>query len=708
MKGFPNDGMHTLGLEVGARRAHPRAATPKVDPSVVAATRGWRAATHAGEAFFGDLDTRGSNNWAVGKAKSSTGHAIVASDPHLSLSSPPVFWMVHLDVHAKSGGDASRDLNAVGLSFPGIPGIILGANEHVAWGATTAGYDVTDDYAEQLTPDGAAVVFNGQNVPIQKVRETIAIAGSAPLEYDVLLVPHHGPIIPNVVDHKVVAPDPMKGAISYKWTGLEPTKEISFVLQMMRAKSVEDVRAAARNFEVGAQNWMTADTDGNVFWTTQSRIPKRDPRAIAWDPAKFSGTIPLMVLPGDGTCEWKGFFEEAYVPHLKNPPEGFIATANADPIGNSADNDPTNDKLPNGEEGYIGSFENGLRVSRIYERLRAKQGPLSPDDMASIQADVKSPFGSRLAPVLAEMIDHAEAERTSPGAHADLATLVASPRYSAAKVSELRDWLAKWGSESDYSAESGVSPDDNKPVSDAKQATASHATLLNAAWMIRMGQLVLDDEMKVFAGSATPVDYDRALARLLVEKPTSLATYDMATGQSALFDDLSTPNVTETRDQLGITALLDAVDMLTARLGADRDKWRWGTLHTLRHGALVSLWTQLSIPPPNDPVFPLGYPRHGDRSTVDVANWGVRQSSLMTASFSYGSGPTQRFVADMDPAGPVIRNALPGGNVWDNASPHFKDDDELWRRNQTHRVWILRADVVKDAKERFTYRSTTK
>jgi penicillin amidase len=217
-----------------------------------------------------------------------------------------------------------------------------------------------------------------------------------------------------------------------------------------------------------------------------------------------------------------------------------------------------------------------------------------------------------------------------------------------------------------------------------------------------MGTLTFDDEMKVLAGTPQPVTYPRALWYILTTTPSTLATFDATSGQSALFDDVSTP-AKETRDQQGITALLDAVDMIQKRLGADRNAWRWGALHTLRHDALVSLWSQLSIPPANDLVFPLGYPRHGDISCVDVANFGTRPADYSAMGFNYGSGPTQRFVIEMDPAGPKARNALPGGNVWDTASPYFKNDDELWRRNQNRPVWLARKDVIMDAKERITY-----
>jgi penicillin amidase len=697
LMGFPNDTMHTLDW------------TPSLPPStfrpnrtLLDDARAWTNSISASEIFFGDRTARGSNNWMVNPSKSATGHAMVASDPHLSLSSPAVFWMVHLDVHAKPGADNSKDLNTAGLAFPGIPGIILGFNEHVAWGATTADYDVSDVYQETMTQDGANVVYKGANVPIQKIRETIKVQNSPQIDYDVLYVPHHGPIIPNVVNHAIVAPDPQKGALTYRWTGLDPSTELTFVMKLMYAKNVEDVRGAVKYFQVGAQNWVSADTDGNTFWSTQSRIPMRDPRALQWDPKTQTGTMPLLVLPGDGTCEWTGDMDEAYIPHLKNPPEGFLATANADQVGVSLDNDPTNDKLPNGAPGYLGNFGDGLRVGRIYQRLRAAPKPMSTDDLASIQADVKSPYGSRLAPKLIEMIDHAEQERTTPGTHPDLAALVASARYMSANVGELKSWLASWGTDSDYFSESGMSPDDNTPVADTKLATASKAALVFNSWMTRMGQLTFDDEMKILAGTPQPVTYPRALWWLLTTPPAMLGTYDMAVGDSALFDDISTPAV-ETRDERGITSLLDAVDMIGARLGGDRNQWRWGKLHTLRHDALVSLWSALSIPPPNDPVFPIGYPRHGDISTIDVANFGTRPGDFSMMPFNYGSGPTQRFVIEMDPAGVKARNALPGGNVWDTASPYFKNDDELWRRNQNHPVWLARKDVIMDAKERITY-----
>jgi penicillin amidase len=118
----------------------------------------------------------------------------------------------------------------------------------------------------------------------------------------------------------------------------------------------------------------------------------------------------------------------------------------------------------------------------------------------------------------------------------------------------------------------------------------------------------------------------------------------------------------------------------------------------------VSLWGTLSIPPDSEPVFPGGIPRHGDGYNIDVGNYGHHPAKLADVSFAYGAGPTQRFVVDMDPVnGPTARNALPGGEIWDNTSTHFRDEAEYWRRNKNHPVAFTHADVAAAAEERIVY-----
>ena len=709
MDGFPDDTTHSMLRFASGASAGPLP-TPRVSESVLAAAVPFVHAADAVRNVLGTMGMRGSNDWIVGPQRTATGHAMLANDPHLALSAPSVFWIVQIDAHDPSAKGTSGDLHVQGTAFPGIPGIILGFNQHIAWGATTADYDVTDVYSEKLTPDGTAVVFKGQNVPLQTVREEIAIAGSAPLEYDVLVVPQHGPIVPTIVNHRVVAPDPTEGAMSIAWTGTKPTNELAAVSGYLRATSVEDFRVAVRQFAVGAQNWVVADTAGNIFYTTQSEVPLRAKAAYAWDPKTFSGTLPCFVEPGDGTAEWTGqYLDEAYVPHVKNPAKHYVGTANGDQYGGTLDNDPSNDVLPNGQPIYMGCWHDpGYRVGRIHQLIESVGHPMSLDDMATIQADARSALGAKLAPGLLTSLAHAQTEAMTPGTYPDLTAVVSTARYKAANVPQLQSLLTQWGTDG-YDTPPGVSLDDGSLVSDATQTADSQATMLFQTWLMRAMQAVLGDELTAIDQNPPPFDYPvhdlrAALTYLLTADPHTLQTFDTTTGDSALFDDLTTASVVETRDERQVTSLLDAIDFLGKQLGSDRNQWRWGKLHTLRFQSLVSLWQALSIPPNGDPKWPNGFPRHGDGFNIDVGEPDAIPVNLADATFTYSAGPTQRFVIDMDPSGPVARNVLPGGEIWDNQSPHFRDEAELWRRNENHPLPFSHDDVLADAESRVQYK----
>ena len=711
MDGFPDDPKHVDAPHTPytprAPRLHPLT-VPQVQPEVLASARPFVDAVASMRRLLGRYGVRGSNDWVVGPSRTATGHAMLANDPHLSLSAPSVFWMVQIDAHDPASSDTTQDLHVMGTAFPGIPGVILGFNESLAWGATTADYDVTDVFSEKLTPDGSAVVFKGQSVALERVHEPIAVAGGATVDYDVLVVPHHGPIVPTIVNHQVVAPDPKKGALSIQWTGSKPTQELEAVAGYMRAKTVEDFRVAVRSFAVGAQNWVVADTTGNIFYTTQSQIPIRDKRAYTWDPATFTGSIPCMVEAGDGTAEWSGaFLDEAYVPHEKNPPKAYVGTANGDQTGTTLDNDPTNDKLPNGQPVFMGCWHDpGFRVGRIHQLIEGLGHPMAMSDMAAIQADARSALGGKLAPGLLAALADAQAEAAAPGTHPDLTAVVSSARYHAADVASLRAMFTQWGADG-YDTPAGVSLDDGSLATGPRQVEDSEATLVFQAWLMRVMQALLGDELTAMNENPPPLGYHdlrTVTTYLLTADPRTLATYDPKTGDSALVDDLTTTGVVESRDERQVSSLLDALDFLGTQLGPDRNKWRWGALHTLRFGSLVSLWQSLSIPPPSDPTFPNGFPRHGDGFNIDQGEPDAIVVNLADATFTYSAGPTQRFVIDLDPAGIVARNVLPGGEIWDNQSPHFRDEAELWRRNESHPLPFAHADVLAATESRVSYR----
>jgi penicillin amidase len=686
-------------------RAAKRSASPSgaarhaKHPKLLSQVSGYLAAMHTMRSMF-TREGFGSNNWAISQTRSATGHALVASDPHLSLSAPAVFWPVSIQVKVPPGGDTSTNIDVGGIAFPGIPGIILGHNENIGWGATVAGYDVSDAYAEQLTPDGKGVVFNGKTVMLQTIDEVINLQSGSPITYAVQVVPQHGPIVPNIVNHMVVPPDPANGAVSIKWTGMQPTTELEAVFDLLRATDVDSAQQALVKFGVGGQNWMIGDTSGNILWTSHVLVPTRDRRSFQWDAATYQGNLPCFVLPGDGTAEWTGFLPDDLVPWEKNPAAGYISTANNDPIGNTLDNDPSNDTLPDGTPMYLAcTYDLGFREGKIHKRIEAHTAPLAPADLSTIQGDEESSMGVGLAPALVTALENAQAEKQTPGTHPDLTTVVSDPAYDPTQIQTIHDWLVAWG-KAGYPASSGVDPDTNKPLpasgASAAEVAASQATLIFNAWHVRLLNRTFDDELaKMGASFDDQQQESRAILRLVNADPTTLATYDPTTGDSALWDDLGTPTVVESRGDRMVRALLDALGDLAKVAGSDITQYRWGAQHTIIFQALLPFWSNLSIPPASDPVFgATGFPRHGDSYNIDACDYNFVPLGT-PFDFTYGAGPTQRFVVDMDPAGPKAVNTLPGGEVWNPESPHFRDEAELWRRNETHPVPFLLPDVIK-------------
>ena len=271
-----------------ARRAPHRAGSPSMLALLL----------QAREAVAGLGDDRllkpalGSNNWVVGPGLSATGRPLLANDTHLSLTNPPVFYLQHIQVTTPE-----REDSVLGVQFAGIPGVVLGMNRHLAWGATVSMVDVTDVYREEVVPcDGGAgpcVVFNKGKVPLSPRKEVIAVGrfGKISERREVLLydVPHHGPVLPRLTkDH---APEPLgTKELSVRYTGYEPAQIIRAVFALNTARSLaEATQALERDFLVGRQNWVLIDSAGRFGWTQATRIPRRAP-----------GHAPWKILPGDG------------------------------------------------------------------------------------------------------------------------------------------------------------------------------------------------------------------------------------------------------------------------------------------------------------------------------------------------------------------------------------------------------------------------
>ncbi|HEX8113695.1 MAG TPA: penicillin acylase family protein, partial [Kofleriaceae bacterium] len=341
----------------------------------------------------------GSNNWVVSAAKSATGAAMVANDPHLSLQYPPLFHLA-----AMTSANAADNLNVTGGSFPGVPGALVGRGAHVGWGVTVGGYDVTDVYMEQFLPPNSCqsaapcVLFKGGPVATIPVPETFMVrtpgglvdaatlpAAALPVTIPpfLLVVPHHGPI--------VQPPDASGHALSFRWTGHEGTTQDSKAFYGLNtATDVDAAMTALNDYATGAQNFVLADDHGNIAYYPHALVPIRnfaDARITA--PDKL--IPPWFPLPGDGSAEWgdgtsacasptAGQIASCWtantdLPQGKNPAKGYFFTANADPtsLPTNPEKGVSDDNSPLAHPPYM-SFDwddsSGFRATRIEQMMK--------------------------------------------------------------------------------------------------------------------------------------------------------------------------------------------------------------------------------------------------------------------------------------------------------------------------------------------------
>jgi penicillin G amidase len=251
-------------------------------------------------------DGVGSNSWVVHGSRTATGKPLLANDMHLDLSAPAIWFENHL-----VGGS----LDVTGVSFPGVPLVIAGHNRSIAWGFTDACTDAQDLYEERLRrgDDGSwEYEFQGQWLKAEVRQEQIKVKGESSVIEEVI-VTRHGPVINQLFKDAFPDAPPM----ALRWTALDASQILEAFFQMNTAGDCEQFREALRPFADPSQNVVYADTKGNIGYSMNGRIPIR---------LKGDGSVPA---PGwTGEYEWTGDVPFEGMPHLSNPPAGFIATAN--------------------------------------------------------------------------------------------------------------------------------------------------------------------------------------------------------------------------------------------------------------------------------------------------------------------------------------------------------------------------------------------
>ena len=645
----------------------------------------------------------GSNWWLISPAKSASRSAMLASDPHLSLSSPSVFHEVHLRVN----GPKDPPMDVYGVGFPGVPCVIHGYNRRIMWGSTVNPMDVTDYYQERIVPDASGrlfTFFRGALEPIVVIPETFRVnaVGDGVADTIVVVPPSPGGVPPAtlVVPRRnngplVTAPagSPLT-AISVQYTGFSATREFETFLRFQRAGSVREFRDALQFFDFGSQNWAYADIDGNIAYFTSGELPLREDlqAGIQGD----GGIPPYFVRDGTGTLrhEWIGkdarpadqaiayeILPFAEMPQLVNPERGYIANGNNDPIGVTLDNDPLNKLRTGGGILYLSpGYAIGNRVGRIDRLIRAELagdgrhgGTVSFEDMMRIQSNVQPIDAEVLTPYILRAFDAARAA----GAPAALQALAADPRVAEA-VGRLRHW--------DFSMPTGIA--EGYDAADAggrrskptdEEVANSVAATIYSVWRGQALKNIIDATLQRIPAPMPLPPGDRAmiaLRHLLESYPNSASGLNFFPAG---------------RDTAVLQSLKDALDLLASDTFASafgnstqQDDYRWGKLH------------RIVLAHPLGGPFSIGpLSIDGGFEVVDASSHNPRAAK--PAEFMFASGPSKRFVGEAHPSGVRGVQVIPGGASGTPGTPFFGSQVELWATNDYHEAPSSHGDVMRNA-----------
>lgn len=521
----------------------------------------------------------GSNSWVVAGSRTTTGKPFLANDPHLAPHMPSIWYQVGLHCRKLS---SACPIDVSGFSFSGVPGVVIGHNNRIAWGFTNLGPDVSDLYLERVS--GQTYEYKGVQVPLESRIEEIKVAGSATVKLSVRAT-RHGPIISDVMD-EVKKAEPGT-AVALRWTALDPGRTGDAIMAMNIAQNWKEFRAAAKSFEVPAQNLVYADVDGNIGYQAPGRIPVR---------TKGDGTWPVEGWTGD--FEWKGYLPYEQLPTVSNPKAGYIVTANNAAIG------PQYKPLLTKDWSY------GYRAQRI-DDLVSGTAKMDVPGMGRVQMDSRNGFAPTLVPQL--------------------------QRVGGPDIELLQSW--------DF-----TQPRESAP-----------AAYYNAVWR----HLLLRTFNDELPEDTRPDGGDRwfEAVRGLLDEP-----------DDAWWDDVRTPGVRETRDDMLRQAIKDGDKELRDKLGKKPQNWHWGDLHTLE---LTNDTFGTSGIGPIEWMFNRGPIKlAGGPSIVDAAGWDAQEG------YKVNSVPSMRMVIDL---------ADLNRSRWINltgASGHafhgnYDDQSEPWSDGQT-------------------------
>ena len=507
-----------------------------------------------------------SNNWVVDGTMTTTGMPILCNDPHLGQAAPSVWYECHL---------VAGDIDVIGVSFPGTPGIVIGHNQFIAWGVTNAISDVQDLYIEKFNPNNPyQYEYMGKWEDARVEQEDIKVRGSKDPVIEEVRITRHGPILTSMPhplqDQKTGkngnAPDEIvELPIALRWTGLENHSIISAAQKLNLATNWEEFRDALRDWDQPPQNVVYADIQGNIGYVMAGAIPVR---------AQGHALLPS---PGwTGEYEWTGYIPFDELPQTFNPEQHYIVTAN---------NRVVDDAYP-----YYITYEwlNGYRAQRIRDLLISK-GKLALSTMATIQSDQYSLPASQIVPHIVKLKAETELER--------------------AVLALLRNW--------------------NFILAPDSTGAAIYSLVLFKLERIVFNAMLGDEEtlMHSYLGVGTTI---LALQNGYASRSKPLLIRLLNERDDRWFANSVIPNGPRSWDDALSSAFKAAIEDLHEKFGSDISKWKYGKIHKMTYSHPLGTIKLL------DKIFNRGpYPVGGDNDTVNMGASLPNQPEIVVTVPSY-------------------------------------------------------------------------
>jgi penicillin G amidase len=335
-------------------------APPSLQPIPVPADSVWMH-FNAGELEPKREEGKGSNNWAISGSHTQSGAAILCNDPHLSLNIPSLWYQIQMQ---------TPDMNVYGVSLPGAPGVVIGFNDSIAWGFTNNYRDVKDFYTvNRATPN--TYWFNGKQLAYTPRIERIKVKDSADV-VDTILYTIQGPIMYDEYFH---GPGELKMPLAMCWMAHRPTNELLALYLLNRAKNYNEFVTAILNFQCPAQNMAYADRGGNIAMWGQGQFVNK------W---KEQGRF--IMNGSDSAALWQELIPMQENPHVLNPPQGYVSSANQS---------VTDSTYPYWYNGDFTEFR-AWRINQVLATLTHA----SINDMFSLQNDTYSILAANTLPIM--------------------------------------------------------------------------------------------------------------------------------------------------------------------------------------------------------------------------------------------------------------------------------------------------------------------